>query len=82
MAEGDNYCTVADLKVQTAEGWHETYEAHGRVIQVDLSVELPDVQQIPLIQATQYTLPFSKTVTDTYTKVAHEQPGLFDGHPA
>ena len=51
MAETNVYYSIADLKAQTADGWHQTYEAHGRTITVDVPVQVPDVEELSGIGA-------------------------------
>lgn len=41
--------TLADLRAETAEGWHETYTAHGRTIQIDAPITLPDTEAFPIL---------------------------------
>lgn len=44
------YVSMAQLKGETAAGWHETYEAHGRTISVDVSVRLPEGNALPIVE--------------------------------
>lgn len=44
------YYSVQEIRQQTSIGWHETYEAHGRTIQVDIEVSVPSVDTIPILQ--------------------------------
>ncbi|MDD3411762.1 MAG: hypothetical protein PHY12_13240 [Eubacteriales bacterium] len=51
LAEAASYCSIAGLKAQTADGWHRTYEAHGRTIAVDIPVQVPDAEAFPALTA-------------------------------
>ena len=42
--------SVADVRQQTESGWHETYEAHGRTITVDVPIATPDVTAFPILR--------------------------------
>lgn len=41
--------TVSELRRQTEFGWHQTYEAHGRTIAVDIPLITPDVTELPIL---------------------------------
>ncbi|MDD3411765.1 MAG: hypothetical protein PHY12_13255, partial [Eubacteriales bacterium] len=41
--------TIADIRRQTESGWHETYEAHGRSITVDIPLVTPDAAAMPIL---------------------------------
>ena len=47
MAE---YASVGDIREETKDGWHETYEAHGRTITVDIPVNVPEVDFFPVLR--------------------------------
>lgn len=47
---GPAYQSVRELRASTAQGWHQTYEAHGRTIRVDVEVEVPDVDAFPILR--------------------------------
>lgn len=51
MAATTDYCTIVDLKVQPANGWHQTYEAHGRMIEVNIPVQVPATDSFPVLLA-------------------------------
>lgn len=42
--------TISQVRDETTAGWHETYEAHGRTIIVDIDIQLPDVDALPVLR--------------------------------
>ena len=48
VAEAQEYYTIEQVKEQAAAGWHETYEAYGREIVVDVEAYIPDVDRVPV----------------------------------
>lgn len=50
VAEAEEYYTIEQVKEQAALGWHQTYEAYGRQIVIDVDAEIPDVSQVPIEQ--------------------------------
>ncbi len=42
-------CSIRDLPSVTAPRWQQTYEAHGRVIAVDVEVRIPDAEAAPVL---------------------------------
>ena len=42
--------SIAEIKEQVAQGWQQTYEAHGRTITVDVLPHVPDVTTVPMVQ--------------------------------
>lgn len=42
--------SITELRQQTESGWHETYEAHGRSITVDIPIATPDVTALPILR--------------------------------
>lgn len=57
VAFAETTCTVQDLLAETAGGWHETYEAHRRTIQVDLDIRVPNVSAFPVLHLTFEDMP-------------------------
>lgn len=47
--------SIADISEETKDGWHQTYEAHGRSIVVDADIVIPEVQAVPILSAGHYT---------------------------
>ena len=43
---------IAQIREQAAQGWHQTYEAYGRTITVDIPIQVPDADQYPVLSAT------------------------------
>lgn len=58
--------TLADLRAETADGWHQTYEAHGRTITVDIPVQVPETDAIAALVAE--PLPLRGGIPDTTGK--------------
>ena len=52
------HITITELREQAAQGWHQTYEAHGRTISVDVQPHVPEVTAFPVLACV----------------VAHQQP--------
>lgn len=49
--------TLADLREQAAEGWHETYEAYGRTVRIDLDDFVPQAEAAPVLLCGRHALP-------------------------
>ena len=49
-ASAAQYVTIADIREETKDGWHETYTYKGEEIRVDADIEIPDVDKIPIIR--------------------------------
>jgi len=47
-ALAQEYYTLPEVREQAAKGWHETYEAYGREITVDVEARVPDVEKVPV----------------------------------
>lgn len=64
MAE--NNFTIENLRTQSAEGWHETYETHGREVTVDIDINVPDTASLPIYKMdfALSEMPAAKEVTD------------------
>lgn len=45
---------IAQLREQAAKGWHQSYEACGRTVSVDIPIQLPDADRYPVL-TTAYT---------------------------
>ncbi|MDD3411763.1 MAG: hypothetical protein PHY12_13245 [Eubacteriales bacterium] len=66
-AQSDAWLNITDLKAQTADGWHQTYEAHGRTIAVDIPIRVPDVEACPVLTIERGALP-DEAATQAYTQ--------------
>ena len=44
------YQTITDLREQTPARWTQTYEAHGRVINIDVPIRIPNVSSVPIVR--------------------------------
>lgn len=50
-ARAETYVTLAELREHAAQGWHETYQAHGKEVAVDVDVlPMPEVDACPVVQ--------------------------------
>ncbi len=47
-AEGGRH-SISDIAALSGGGWHETYQAYGRTIRVDLEIEVPAVDRAPVL---------------------------------
>ena len=54
-AHAAQYVTISDIREETKDGWHETYEAHGRTITVDSEIHVPTVDKTPVVRAGTYS---------------------------
>lgn len=52
VATAQTTVPIAEIKKEVEGGWHKTYEAHGRTITVDIDIDVPDVQAVPIIRTT------------------------------
>lgn len=43
------YYTITQVREQAAQRWQQSYTAHGRTIKVDIPIQVPDVQNFPLL---------------------------------
>ena len=48
----EKYVTIAEIREETKNGWHETYTVDGQTITVDVEIEIPDVDSVAAIQVT------------------------------
>ena len=48
-AHAVQYATIADIREETKDGWHETYMYKGEEIRVDLEIGIPDVDKVPAV---------------------------------
>ncbi|MEG0741458.1 MAG: hypothetical protein RR521_04480 [Clostridia bacterium] len=46
------YRTIQQLREETPSRWTQTYEAHGRTIEVDAPILLPEVNTFPILRVT------------------------------
>ncbi len=44
------YVSITELQKEAAAGWHETYQAHGRTITVDIPIIVPNVGAFPVLR--------------------------------
>ena len=49
-ASAAQYVTIADIREETKDGWHETYTFKGEEIRVDVDIEIPDVDKVPIVR--------------------------------
>lgn len=50
-AQAKDKRTLSELRESCQEGWHETYASHGRTIEVDLEILLPNAERFPVVYA-------------------------------
>ena len=50
-AENPDFQTLSQLRESCQSGWHETVQAFGREITIDLDVAVPDVECFPVMDA-------------------------------
>lgn len=43
------HVTITELREQAAQGWQQTYQAHGRTINVDVQPHVPSVEAFPVL---------------------------------
>lgn len=43
------YQSIKDVYLETRNGWHTSYEAHGRTITIDCDIEVPKVEEMPIL---------------------------------
>ena len=94
-ASAMQYYSIDKLRKESAQGWHQTYESHGRVINVDIDIMIPDVDKIPVqkvkrISFSEMELPpegaapySTKTVSSSCTILAQDfdYPSNVDAKP-
>jgi hypothetical protein len=74
--------TIAQLRELAAQGWHQTYEAHGRTVAVDIPVQVPDADQYPVLQAAYMPPLDTPPVSDWADVTLFQDTGFFrlDSH--
>ena len=72
-AESSN--TPAQLREQAVQGWHQTYEAYGRTVTVDIPIQVPDTDQYPVLEAA-YMPQLDRPLMSDWA-----DPTLFQDHP-
>ena len=74
--------TIAQLRELAAQGWHQTYEAHGRTVAVDIPVQVPDADQYPVLQAVYIPPLDTPPVSDWDDAALFQDTGFFrlDSH--
>jgi hypothetical protein len=53
--------SIKQVLQESKNGWHETYEAHGRTIMIDIQIHVPEAEHFPAIVA--QTMPLLENVT-------------------
>lgn len=68
--------SIADIREETKDGWHQTYEAHGRSITIDVDIQVPDIQSVPILSVG-FSPALKTTEPDSsYLQVAVEKTGI------
>ncbi len=44
------YVTILELREEAQDGWHQSYQAHGRTITVDVPVSVPKAEALPVLR--------------------------------
>ncbi|MEA5014254.1 MAG: DUF6034 family protein [Candidatus Limiplasma sp.] len=44
------YVSINDLKEETKGGWHETYHVNGEAVVLDVDIEIPDINRVPVVK--------------------------------
>ncbi len=44
------YVNIVDLREEVKDGWHETYQAYGRTVAVDIPVSVPEAFLFPVLR--------------------------------
>ena len=50
-AHAEEKITLSELRESCQQGWHETYDSHGRTIDIDLEILTPDTDCFPVVYA-------------------------------
>lgn len=75
-ANAAGYVTIADIKQEIKDGWHETYTYNGDEIRIDIAIEIPDVDEVPILRA-KWPNNFSpKGIPDTADAILYEKEGF------
>jgi hypothetical protein len=61
-AMAGKYGTISDIREEVKDGWHETYEAQGRTIVVDIDIDVPEVDMVPAVRVAVPQTPFAQKV--------------------
>lgn len=65
-AHAEEKITLSELRESCQQGWHETYDSHGRTIDIDLEILIPDADCFPVV----YADPLPKTGEPGGTEVS------------
>lgn len=49
-AFASKYVSIADIKEDVKDGWHQAYTYNGETIKVDVDIEVPDVDTVPIVR--------------------------------
>ena len=49
QAYAGGYVTIAELREEAEDGWHETYTYKGEEIRIDVDIEIPEVDSVPVV---------------------------------
>ena len=60
-----NMVSISELRqqVETMERWTQTYEAHGRTIEVDVPIIVPEVEEFPVFSVEPYYAVYEQRLT-------------------
>lgn len=51
--------TIEEIQQQVVSGWHQTYDAHGRTIEINCPISVPDVSTFPVLHVRWRTMQFN-----------------------
>lgn len=86
VAHAEQLVPITEIRRQADGGWKETYEAHGRTIEVDIPITVPQVDSVPVVIcedwkrfdkawiASQLPSPISTTHEEHYTELIYPFP--------
>ncbi len=63
-AADEKHYTVQGILKQAADGWHQSYQAHGRTVVADIPVQVPDAAVFPALRAEPMPALSSIPITD------------------
>ncbi|MCI5955364.1 MAG: hypothetical protein MRZ54_00060 [Clostridiales bacterium] len=62
---------IVELAAQTPAEWQQTYEAHGRTIEIDVPIEIPDVDTFPVLIGAKRNSRVSDELVQYYETMEH-----------
>lgn len=50
QGKAESFYRIDQVRQQTADGWHQIYEAYGRTIHIDISIETPEIDTLSVLR--------------------------------